>query len=331
MRRRLLLTLLAVGFLGCRTVIISPAPQQRPPDERPAPSTAVTLGIPPGHLPRPGECKIWIPGTPPGRQPYRRSRPCAGIAQVAPPGSWIVYRPTRDKRHVYVRHVDQRRAGVIILVRMFEWESGRYVRDARPDEVPDDDDRPRNDRPSDDRPKPDRPLPRPRQDPAIQRPPEQPPDDRPAVQRPPEKPPEERPAIQRPVEKPPENKPAENKPPENKPRDERPQGERPELRPRDNRPGARPPERLDVPPGHLPDPGQCRVWILGTPPGQQRNQPSGDCNAVTRSAPAGSWVVYQPSGDRKLVHVRVVDDRLPGVIVAVWVFDGGSFVREEKP
>ena len=26
-------------------------------------------GIPPGHLPPPGECRVWYPGVPPGQQP----------------------------------------------------------------------------------------------------------------------------------------------------------------------------------------------------------------------------------------------------------------------
>ena len=26
-------------------------------------------GVPPGHLPPPGECRVWYPGVPPGHQP----------------------------------------------------------------------------------------------------------------------------------------------------------------------------------------------------------------------------------------------------------------------
>ncbi len=63
---------------------------ERPTDPSPPRSTAATLGIPPGHLPDPGECRVWIPGTPPGQQPRPRSRPCAGITAYAPAGSWII-------------------------------------------------------------------------------------------------------------------------------------------------------------------------------------------------------------------------------------------------
>src|SRR2546422_6675984 len=53
---------------GCtrttRTVLV--VPQAR---SEGGPSTAATLGVPPGHLPKPGQCRIWVPGVPPGHQP----------------------------------------------------------------------------------------------------------------------------------------------------------------------------------------------------------------------------------------------------------------------
>lgn len=110
-----------------KTVIATPAPEAQR-----APSTAATLGIPPGHLPAPGECRVWIPGTPPGRQPGPPSRDCAGIARTAPAGSWIVYRPSRDRKHVHVRVLDERRAGVVIRIRVFEVETGKFVREENP-------------------------------------------------------------------------------------------------------------------------------------------------------------------------------------------------------
>jgi hypothetical protein len=115
---------LALGAACSRTVVV-----ERP---APGPSTAVTLGIPPGHLPQPGECRVWIPGVPPGRQPRPRSRPCEGIAGAAPAGSWIVYRPTADRKLVYVREVDRARAGVVVRVRVFEVETGKFVREEKP-------------------------------------------------------------------------------------------------------------------------------------------------------------------------------------------------------
>ena len=88
---------------------------------------------------------------------------------------------------------------------------------------------------------------------------------------------------------------------------------------------------LDIPPGHLPPTGQCRIWIPGTPPGRQPHRTSGDCDQITREAPAGSWVVYRPTMEKKLVHVRVIDARRAGVVVVVRVYDEtGKFVREQR-
>lgn len=129
--RRLFATILVVG-IGCtrttRTILVVPTPEA----EAARPSTAATLGVPPGHLPRSGECRVWIPGVPPGRQPRPKSRPCAGVEAAAPPGSWIIYRPTADRRLVHVREVDRARAGVVIRIRVFEVETGRFVREENP-------------------------------------------------------------------------------------------------------------------------------------------------------------------------------------------------------
>ena len=121
-------TLLAAS--GCtHAVVVQPEPRA---EAVPPPGRAERLGIPPGHMPRPGECRVWIPGTPPGRQPRPRSRPCAGIERVAPAGSWIVYRPGGERRFVRVRVMDERRPGVVIRVRVFEAESGKFVREENP-------------------------------------------------------------------------------------------------------------------------------------------------------------------------------------------------------
>src|SRR5213596_241820 len=111
-----------------RTILLVPTPGA----EAVGASTAATLGVPPGHLPKPGECRVWIPGVPPGRQPRPKSRACAGIEAVAPPGSWIIYRPEADRRFVHIREVDQRRVGMVIRVRVFEIETVRFVREENP-------------------------------------------------------------------------------------------------------------------------------------------------------------------------------------------------------
>ena len=118
-----------------RTISIGPDPEGRAPTSTAAnrgPSTAATLGVPPGHLPKPGECRIWIPGTPPGQQPKPKSRSCVAIGSVAPAGSWIIYRPTDNKKLVHVREVDARRAGTVVRIRIFDIETTRLVREASP-------------------------------------------------------------------------------------------------------------------------------------------------------------------------------------------------------
>lgn len=114
-----------------RTVILDSPPNA---DVRAANGAAATarLDVPPGHLPNEGECRIWIPGTPPGRQPRPKSRPCAGIEALAPAGSWIVYRPLENRRLVYVREVDARRAGLVVRTRIFDKETTRLLREETP-------------------------------------------------------------------------------------------------------------------------------------------------------------------------------------------------------
>ena len=125
--RALALTAAVLSATACtrRVVVV----ETRPNTSERGPSTAATLGVPPGHLPPPGECRVWIPGRPPGRQ--ARPRSCDGILGTAPAGAWILYRPGQDRRVVHVRYVDERRAGIVIRIRVFDAESGAFIRDER--------------------------------------------------------------------------------------------------------------------------------------------------------------------------------------------------------
>lgn len=124
--RGLILTLSVVGasvVLGAcsRKVVVKSEP--------PGPSTAVTLGIPPGHLPPPGQCRIWVPGRPPGHQ--RRAGPCSRLERQVPAGAWLVYRPARDKKRVRVTVYDTRSPKVIVI-RYFEADTGKLLREEKP-------------------------------------------------------------------------------------------------------------------------------------------------------------------------------------------------------
>ena len=105
----------------------APAAKQSKSTPKQGKSTAATLGIPPGHLPPPGQCRVWMPGEPPGHQAKARS--CANIERSAPAGSWIVYRPTEDKKVVHVRVVDQSRPGVVVHLRVYDVASGSLIRE----------------------------------------------------------------------------------------------------------------------------------------------------------------------------------------------------------
>jgi hypothetical protein len=84
------------------------------------------LGVPPGHLPPPGECRIWYPGRPPGHQPPPVR--CAAAASHAPAGTWVLYRPAQERRVVHARDIDPRRAGVVVEVRVYDADRGKYLR-----------------------------------------------------------------------------------------------------------------------------------------------------------------------------------------------------------
>ena len=121
-------TLVAIlAATACKPVSSNPAPEPERGPRRAPDAAATSLDIPPGHLPPPGQCRVWVPGTPPGRQ--AKSRSCTRIESSAPAGSYIVERPGRDKRVVHVRVVDERRPGVVVRMRVYEIRDGKLVRE----------------------------------------------------------------------------------------------------------------------------------------------------------------------------------------------------------
>lgn len=94
-------------------------------------STAATLGIPPGHLPAPGECRVWEPGRPPGQQRRLPRGSCRAVERAIRPGQWLVYRPTTDKKVVEVRTYGATAGrSVVRLVRIFDVATGVLVRES---------------------------------------------------------------------------------------------------------------------------------------------------------------------------------------------------------
>jgi hypothetical protein len=140
-----MLAVIALPACGPRSTPPPPEPEVIESEERRARRDADRrgpLGIPEGHLPPPGECRVWYPGRPAGQQPPPTS--CAEAEEVAPPSTWILYRPPEDRRVVHTRVVDPVRRGVIIRIDLYDAERGTYLgtqeepEDVGPQEIPED-------------------------------------------------------------------------------------------------------------------------------------------------------------------------------------------------
>lgn len=126
---------LGVACTGNSPVETSPSPR---PDVVPAGpgtvattgsrSTAATLGIPPGHLPAAGTCRVWEPGRPPGQQRNLPAGRCDLVERQVRPGQWLVHRPGENKKIVEVRTYEAGSGGIILrLVRVFDVATGRLI------------------------------------------------------------------------------------------------------------------------------------------------------------------------------------------------------------
>lgn len=82
--------------------------------------------------------------------------------------------------------------------------------------------------------------------------------------------------------------------------------------------------RLNIPPGHYPPPGECRIWYPDRPAGQQP-PPTRGCSQV----PPGAWVITHPKDRPGYAHVTVYDPQRPGSVYVEGEFNIGSgkFIR----
>ena len=125
----LLLTFAISAFLMSCTIVVK---SKRPHDHdgevvvvkenkgRPA-----HLGIPPGHLPPPGQCRVWFPGRPPGRQPSPGN--CIDVEHHVRPGCWLVRRSYNDPKHIKVMVYSHDRPLSVLVVRYYLAESGKFA------------------------------------------------------------------------------------------------------------------------------------------------------------------------------------------------------------
>lgn len=110
------------------------------PEARTSPGQRGTVNVPPGQMPRAGECRVWYPGVPPGRQP--RATSCREAERVAArnPQARVIYPPSArtsrpsvgDHRGVRVRNtrVFDRRSGPR-MPRVADLRRSRIVREVQ--------------------------------------------------------------------------------------------------------------------------------------------------------------------------------------------------------
>lgn len=88
------------------------------------------LGIPPGHLPPPGSCRIWVPGKPPGQQLPPGN--CTELEPRVPVGAWLLHRHVDNPDYIEIFVYHEQRPSVVVVIRYFEAATGRFLREARP-------------------------------------------------------------------------------------------------------------------------------------------------------------------------------------------------------
>lgn len=95
--------------------------------------------VPPGHMPPPGMCRIWIDDVPPGRQP--KPTDCATARRRVPDNARVIYGARRTASRDDVRWTD----------RVMRERDGRYDDDRKSESVGDRKDADGDDRKYDDR------------------------------------------------------------------------------------------------------------------------------------------------------------------------------------
>ena len=92
-------------------VIVLDDDRDRDRDERRDGGVARRLGVPRGHYPPPGECRVWYPGREPGQQPPPAK--CDRLVGRVPVGACILYNGQEwDTRYNWPEHERRNRGSV---------------------------------------------------------------------------------------------------------------------------------------------------------------------------------------------------------------------------
>jgi len=88
---------------------------------------------------------------------------------------------------------------------------------------------------------------------------------------------------------------------------------------------------LGIPEAELPEPGQCRVWYRGRAAAEQPAAES--CGAAEGKAEAGTWILYRPADDVRVVHARVLDpaDKGKGLRIDLYDVEKGTYLGTKAP
>ena len=110
--------------LSFAALVVAAAPlaaQNRGPEDK----------VPPGHLPAPGMCRIWIDGVPPGRQPEPTD--CATARRHVPRNARVIYGERTAAYRDDDRRIERARREAGGRYDDGRYDDGRYDRDARYD------------------------------------------------------------------------------------------------------------------------------------------------------------------------------------------------------
>jgi hypothetical protein len=129
----LILTLFVFGGCTCsggvavrtETPASGPVSDSGAPEARPKKDTPAKFHIPPGHLPKEGQCRIWIPGVPPGQQ--APAGDCGEMASRVPAGAWLIHGVPKKAKEFEVSVHDDTRAEVVLEIRIYSTKDGSFL------------------------------------------------------------------------------------------------------------------------------------------------------------------------------------------------------------